>query len=82
MRIVDADELHYKEFKCSNGKIVRAVTERDIRGAKTISKSNKWIRRKGMNEQCPYCNKYFPLWKLEDKFDIEFCPHCGNKLER
>lgn len=81
MRLIDSDKLHYKEIKCANNKTIKVVTERDIQGARTIVE-RKWIRHKGMNEQCPYCDKYFPLWKLEDKFDIEFCPSCGNRLER
>lgn len=81
MRLIDSDKLHYKDIKCVNGKTIRVVTERDIQTARAVVEHGKWIRHKGRNEQCSVCKRYFPLWMLENKFDIKFCPLCGSYLE-
>lgn len=81
MRLINSDKLHYKEIKCVNGKTIRVVTERDIQAARVVVEHGRWIRHKGRNEQCSVCKGYFPLWMLESKFDIKFCPLCGSYLE-
>ncbi len=41
----------------------------------------KWIKVRGMNEQCSNCKKYFPLSDFNERpFNINYCPNCGAKM--
>ena len=45
-------------------------------------KKGKWVKIPGMNEYCSACNRFFPLSYFQGRpFEINYCPHCGAKME-
>jgi hypothetical protein len=81
MRLIDADELKYKNLAEVNGKLTYVLTAEEIDNAPTVERpQGEWVPNytsQFMNpgRQCSLCGKVV-------EFSENYCPNCGAEMKK